>query len=181
MILFYLHTQVLGGPFKPTDEIAFRILRGSNFNVRDLNGRTILFEAISQDSSEVMVDFLLSQGIRIGLRDKYGFTAYEFAKKENKIRYCKVFDNHVINLVRDCDMSRVEDLILLGYDRVMKAKDKDGVTALGIAMNSDSTQLRETFNKFNDVQVLSVSLPYHCNPTVSNLPLTHKIYKEIDK
>ncbi|XP_048737125.1 uncharacterized protein LOC125652169 isoform X2 [Ostrea edulis] len=147
-----LFFHVLGGPFKPTDEIAFRILRGSNFNVRDLNGRTILFEAISQDSSEVMVDFLLSQGIRIGLRDKYGFTAYEFAKKENKIRYCKVFDNHVINLVRDCDMSRVEDLILLGYDRVMKAKDKDGVTALGIAMNSDSTQLRETFNKFNDVQ-----------------------------
>jgi hypothetical protein len=50
-------------------------------------------------------------------------------------------------------MSRVEDLILLGYDRVVKAKDKDGVTALGIAMNSDSTQLRETFNKYNDVQV----------------------------
>ncbi|XP_061174059.1 uncharacterized protein LOC133183117 [Saccostrea echinata] len=147
-----LFFHVLGGPFKPSDEIAYRILRGSNLNVRDLNGRTVLFEAISQDSSEIMINFLLSQGIRIGLRDKQGFTAYDIAKKEKKLHYCKLLDNHVISLVRDCDMSRVEDMILLGYDRVLKAKDKDGVTALGIARNSESTQLRETLNKFKNVQ-----------------------------
>lgn len=146
-------SQVLGGPFKPTDEIAFRILRGSNLSVRDGNGRTILFEAISQNSSEVMMNFLLTQGMRIGLRDKHGLTAYDFAKKEKKDNYCKMLDNHVISLVRDCDMSRIEDLNLLGYDRLMKAKDKDGVSALGIARGSDSTQLKNTLDKFYDVQV----------------------------
>lgn len=64
-----------------------------------------------------------------------------------------MLDNHVISLVRDCDMSRIEDLILLGYDRLMKAKDKDGVSALGIARGSDSTQLKNTLDKFYDVQV----------------------------
>ncbi|XP_011424648.3 uncharacterized protein [Magallana gigas] len=147
-----LFFHVLGGPFKPTDEIAFRILRGSNLSVRDGNGRTILFEAISQNSSEVMMNFLLTQGMRIGLRDKHGLTAYDFAKKEKKDNYCKMLDNHVISLVRDCDMSRIEDLILLGYDRLMKAKDKDGVSALGIARGSDSTQLKNTLDKFYDVQ-----------------------------
>nr|XP_022329606.1 uncharacterized protein LOC111128325 [Crassostrea virginica] len=147
-----LFFHVLGGPFKPTDEIAFRILRGSNFNVRDGNGRTILFEAISQNSSEVVINFLLSHGMRIGMRDKHGFTAYDLAKKENKGHYCKMLDNHVINLVRDCDMTRIEDLILLGYDRLLKAKDKDGITALGIARNGESLQLKETLNKFYDIQ-----------------------------
>lgn len=102
---------------------------------------------------EVMMNFLLTQGMRIGLRDKHGLTAYDFAKKEKKDNYCKMLDNHVISLVRDCDMSRIEDLILLGYDRLMKAKDKDGVSALGIARGSDSTQLKNTLDKFYDVQV----------------------------
>ena len=123
--------------------------------MRDGNGRTILFEAISQNSSEVVINFLLSHGMRIGMRDKHGFTAYDLAKKENKGHYCKMLDNHVINLVRDCDMTRIEDLILLGYDRLLKAIDKDGITALGIARNGESLQLKETLNKFYDIQVRS--------------------------
>lgn len=133
-----------------------------------------MFEAISQNSSEVMMNFLLHQGMRIGLRDKHGLTAYDFAKKEKKENYCKMLDNHVINLVRDCDIPRIEDLIILGYDRLMKAKDKDGVSALGIARGSDSTQLKNTLDKFYDVQVRSDTIKIYRFHSTKLLVQIHK-------
>lgn len=133
-----------------------------------------MFEAISQNSSEVMMNFLLHQGMRIGLRDKHGLTAYDFAKKEKKENYCKMLDNHVINLVRDCDIPCIEDLILLGYDRLMKAKDKDGVSALGIARGSDSTQLKNTLDKFYDVQVRSDTIKIYRFHSTKLLVQIHK-------
>ena len=49
---------------------------------------------------------------------RYGRTTRDYSLELGKSRYVSLIDEHVTSLVNDCNISRLESLILKGYDHV---------------------------------------------------------------
>ncbi|KAK7501668.1 hypothetical protein BaRGS_00007099 [Batillaria attramentaria] len=114
-LFFYL----LEPKMRPEDErITRHILQQSDLRARNTLGQTLLFEAVQHHVPPSLFSFLLQQGCNVGDRDRYGRTARTFALEMNRQQYADMIDAHVASLVADCNISRLEELVLHGYDHV---------------------------------------------------------------
>ncbi|XP_041369600.1 uncharacterized protein LOC121383575 [Gigantopelta aegis] len=140
-----LFFQVLSGHPKPTDErIVRRIIRGSDMQARNTYGATILMEAIVSQQSDDFIHFLFQCGVNVATRARCGRTARTLCDEEavqDGARYTRLIDQHVLGFVRDCNIERLERLVLQSYNHILDIVDERGHTALQIARKLGSKQL----------------------------------------
>ena len=55
---------------------------------------------------------------RYDIRYRYGRTTRDYSVELGRTRYVALIDEHVTSLVNDCNINRLESLILRGYDHV---------------------------------------------------------------
>lgn len=120
-----LFFQVLGDIMKPTDPIIHRVLEASDLSARNSEGQTIVYEAIARDFSENFIISLFKYGANIASRDKHGRTARDYAESIDKPHYCRLIDTCVVEMVKECNMEGVEELLRHGYDHLLDVRDKD--------------------------------------------------------
>ena len=111
---------------------------------RNTFGATILMEAIMSQQSDDFVRFLFRCGVNVATRARCGRTARNLCE-ENLVpdgqRYIRLIDEHVLGFVKDCNIERLECLILQSYDHILDITDENGQTALQIARKRGSKQL----------------------------------------
>ncbi|XP_060065525.1 uncharacterized protein LOC132545870 [Ylistrum balloti] len=135
-----LFFQVLCGVVKPTDSIIHRVLEASDLSVRNLYGQTIVYEAITQDYPENLIISLFKYGANLASRDKHGRTAHDYAELIKKPRYCRLIDTCVVEMVKECNVEGVEDLLRHGYDHILDVTDRQtGNSIIDIARGRSST------------------------------------------
>lgn len=138
---------------RPADErIIRRVLQDSNLCARNTLGQTVLFEAVLHEVSEALFSFMLHQGCDVAERDRFGRTARGYAEElGGRERYVVLIDEHVYSLVVDCNINRLESLILRSYDHVT------GLEVVRKRMQGDksskySKQLEELLSDVNKKQ-----------------------------
>lgn len=122
-------------------------------NTRNQDGQTVLYEAIEQDYPEKMIKLLFKYGVNVASRDRFGRTARDFAEILENRDHMKYIDNHVLEVVKECLVERLEKIVLNGYDHVLDIVDKKGKTALKIAKKHSSAQLCEVLVNYETSQV----------------------------
>ncbi|KAL5004081.1 hypothetical protein ScPMuIL_017537 [Solemya velum] len=147
-----LFFQLICGKPKPDDKIIQRILAGSNMDARNQEGQTILYEAIAKDYPKAFIKKLFHYGLNVASRDRFGRTARDFADLHNKPTYVKMIDGHVVKLIEQCDIERIEALILQEYDHVTDICNKRGKFAMKIAKSKNSRQLMEVLQNAHVTQ-----------------------------
>ena len=101
-------------------------------NLRDQNGRTLLFKAIANDYSNQFIKALFKYGVNITSRDSCGRTARDFAETMKKPKYFNVIDEEIISIVASGDLEKLQQLVLQGYDHILDITDKQGFNMLSI-------------------------------------------------
>lgn len=100
--------------------------------IRNQHGQTVLFKAISCDFSCQFVQALFKYGVDITARDDKGRTARDYAEHLRKLKYLTVIDEHVINVMKDCDVVRLQQLMLAGYDHILDITDNRGINVVSL-------------------------------------------------
>ena len=111
---------------RPPDIVVHKILIASDLSLRNQNGETILFKAISCDYSESLIRALFKYGIDIAARDRKGRTAHDYAAYLKQTKYFGVLDDYVISLVKEGRVDLLEALLLQGYDHILDVTDSRG-------------------------------------------------------
>lgn len=156
-ILIIILFQLVSDFSKPSDVIVHDILQYSDTTARNVIGQTILFEAIEHECPEHFIKRLFYYGVNIASRDKYGRTARDYAEITNSPDYCRVIDEHVLGYVNECNIERIEALMVQGYDHLLDVVDSSGKTVLDIVSDGCSSQLNEVMKKAEPVKVLTCS------------------------
>ncbi|KAK6180359.1 hypothetical protein SNE40_012530 [Patella caerulea] len=142
----------LMGAHAPDPAITKKILKGCDMNYRAYHGQTVLHEAILHDVTEDVFKHILNLGANVASRDRYGQTARNLAVSLNKLTYARLIDEHVLQAVRECNVSKIESLVLAAYDFIINISDKQGQTAGDISKKKSSKQLKDVIEKVSRTQ-----------------------------
>lgn len=114
-LFFYL----LDPKLRPEDERITRyVLQYCDLCARNTLGQTLLFEAVQHNVALTIFSSLLQQGTNVAARDRYGRTARDLAVELQRHQFVTMIDAHIASLVNECNISRLEELVLMGYDHV---------------------------------------------------------------
>ena len=97
-----------------------RILRGSDLRRRNVRGQTILFNCVKEGVPLPLVKGLLKLGADVTARDSKAQTVRDYAMSLGCYDYAKCFDAYVIDVMRQRDVNRLNQLILRGYGDVIR-------------------------------------------------------------
>jgi len=112
---------------RPPDAIIHKVLRFSDMSARDQSGRTILFRAMDHNFSGQFVRALFKYGVDISARDKHGRTARDHAEYIKKSKYLTDIDDHILDIVKECNLERLQAIVLQGYDHIIDITDNKGI------------------------------------------------------
>ncbi|KAJ8304772.1 hypothetical protein KUTeg_018355 [Tegillarca granosa] len=146
-----LFFQLISGKVKPKNEIVQRIIEDSDLSVKNTEGQTLVFEAIEQDYPESFIKSLFKLGANVAARDRYGRTARDYAGFLNKTKYFRVIDDHVLQFIRECNIQKIENLIIQGY-KLSEITDREGYSVMEIAKRQCSHQLLDVVQKENMIR-----------------------------
>lgn len=136
---------------RPPDSIIHKILVASDMSVRNQHGQTILFKAIAHDFSHQFIRALFKYGVDFSARDDKGRTARDYAEFLKKTKYCTVIDEHVVEIVKSCDMDKLQHLVLNGYDHILDITDNRGINVINVLKHQfTSNGNKEDMVKFID-------------------------------
>ncbi|XP_076443630.1 uncharacterized protein LOC143282063 [Babylonia areolata] len=139
-----LFFHILDSPYRPREnKTIIRILQGSDLSARNAQGQTVLFEAISREEPEEIVNAILNAGVNVASRDMHGMTARDWAARLQRPDYVRMIDSHVLKLIKSKEFLKVEQLILEDYDHLGDIKDKNGLLAVDFAKKHSTRQLVE--------------------------------------
>lgn len=75
---------------KDTKALKILIDKGSNINAVDIDGMSALMLACATSENKNVVELLLNNGADVTIKDKYGHTAHDYAKRNKKIPYQEI-------------------------------------------------------------------------------------------
>ncbi|XP_052282717.1 uncharacterized protein LOC127879738 isoform X1 [Dreissena polymorpha] len=122
-----LFFHLLTSDQRPPDTIIHKVLRHSDMSARNQEGQTVLFKAITHDFSSQFVKALFKYGVDVAARDNKGRTARDLAESLRKSRYFTEIDEHLIEIVKDCNLERLHYIVLQGYDHILDITDNRGI------------------------------------------------------
>lgn len=100
--------------------------------VRNPSGQSVLFKAISHDFSKQFIKALIKYGVNIAARDKMGRTARDHCECLRKNKYLTEIDEYVVDIVKNCDIEKLQQLILEGYDHILDVTDSRGINIINM-------------------------------------------------
>ena len=127
--------------------------------VRDQCGQTVLFKAISHNFSRQFVRALIKYGVNVAARDKKGRTARDHCEALRNVKYLTEIDEHIIEIVRDCDIERIQQLVLEGYDHIVDVTDDKGINIYNhlkqlYTLNPNKEEMLMLIEKIRPIQVM---------------------------
>ncbi|XP_033750903.1 uncharacterized protein LOC117335091 [Pecten maximus] len=147
-----LFFQVLCDIVKLTDSMIHRVLEASDLSARNPDGQTIVYEAIARDYPDNFIISLFKYGANIASRDKYGRTARDYAELNEKPGYCRLIDTCVVEMVKECNIEGVEDLLRHGYDHLLDVTDKDTGNSVSDIAWGRSSMIGELLRKADAIK-----------------------------
>ncbi|KAH9512962.1 hypothetical protein Btru_037155 [Bulinus truncatus] len=152
-----LFFQLVNPKCRPQDEaITSRILRDADLNIRNIHGQTVLVEAMLNGETEGVIRAILNSGVNIAARDALGRTARDHSELLKRSDYKHLIDSHVIELIQECDLERLEALVLQMYDHITPETNACGFSQLVRLKNSK--QLHELIKNINSTQAYVMKL-----------------------
>uniref|UniRef100_A0A2C9KRZ7 Uncharacterized protein n=2 Tax=Biomphalaria glabrata TaxID=6526 RepID=A0A2C9KRZ7_BIOGL len=146
-----LFFQLVNPKCRPQDEaITARILRDADLNIRNIHGQTVLIEAMLNGETEGVIRAILNSGINIAARDALGRTARDHSELLKRSDYKHLIDSHVIELVKECDLERLEALVLQLYDHIFPESNTQSFA--NIVSRKNSKQLCQLLRNTNSTQ-----------------------------
>ncbi|XP_067666645.1 putative ankyrin repeat protein RF_0381 [Haliotis asinina] len=137
-----LFFHLFSGPGQPSDErIIHLVLKNSDMTARGRQGGTILLTAMTYDQPEHMIKALFDYGANVASRARCGRTVRDIIQGMGKQNYVQMIDDHVIDIIKTCNIERLETLILQAYDHILDITDEKGRNALQLARKQGSKQL----------------------------------------
>ncbi|CAG5117737.1 unnamed protein product [Candidula unifasciata] len=138
----FFSPQLVNPKSRPHNEaITKHILRYCDLNIRNVQGQTLLVEAMYNGETEGVIRVILNAGINIGARDAMGRTARDHCDILKREDYKQLIDSHVIELIQECDLERLEALVLQMYDHVIPPSNK--LRIMSLVRQKSSKQLTE--------------------------------------
>ncbi|CAL1533057.1 unnamed protein product [Lymnaea stagnalis] len=146
-----LFFQLVNPKCRPQDEsITARILRDADLNIRNIHGQTVLVEAMCNGESEAVVRAILNNGVNVAARDAMGRTARDHCDILKRPDYKELIDSHVLELIQDCDIERLEALVLQLYGHIIP--EPGHCNAMSIVRQKCSKQLYELIKNIQSTQ-----------------------------
>ncbi|XP_005110915.1 uncharacterized protein LOC101854055 [Aplysia californica] len=137
-----LFFQLVNPKSRPQNEaITSLILRDADLNIRNTQGQTVLMEAMYNGETEGIIRAILNSGVNVAARDSNGRTARDHSILLKRNDYRELIDSHIIEMVQDCDILRLEALVLQLYEHVAPVCARHQL--LCIARQKCSKQLHE--------------------------------------
>lgn len=151
-----LFFNLISNTDRPPDSITHKILLASDMSVRNLHGQTILFKAVSHEYSHQFIRALFKYGVDISARDDKGRTARDYAEFLKKTKYFTEIDEYVVEIVKSCDMDKLQYLVLNGYDHILDITDNRGINVINVLKHHfTSNDNKEEMARFID-KILAV-------------------------
>ena len=109
--------------------VTSQILRGSDLRRKNVRGQTILFNCVKEGLPLALVKTLLKHGADVTSRDIKAQTVRDHASSLGRHDYVKCFNSHVIDIMRQRDVTKLNQLILRGYGddilEILETNDPD--------------------------------------------------------
>ncbi|WAQ98893.1 hypothetical protein MAR_023266 [Mya arenaria] len=112
---------------RPPDTLVHKVLRVADMSVRNQSGQTLLFRAIDRDLSSQFIRALFKYGVDVAARDAKGRTARDYAENLKKTKYLTTIDEHVTEIVKECDLEKLQSIVFQGYDHILDITDNKGI------------------------------------------------------
>lgn len=114
-----LFFQLVNPKSRPHNEaISAHILSFADLNLRTVEGRNILMEAMYNGETEGIIRTILNAGINLAARDGLGRTARDHAVILKRPDYIQMIDSRVTELIYAGDVAKIKALILQVYPNV---------------------------------------------------------------
>lgn len=125
------------------------VIEKADLSQKDLQGRTVLYEAMCSGHSAKFVHYLLSSGrIDIATRDYHGKTARDYAESLNSKDYVDTIDCYVLDVLNTRDVKTPRRWILKGYDHILDIIKGQNKKALDLSEKLENSRLMKPVKHF---------------------------------
>lgn len=153
--------QLISFENRAPDAIIHKILRVSDLKVRNPQGHTILFKAISNNCSKQFIKALIKYGVNVAARDEKGRTTRDHSEILRKRSYFTDIDEHIIEIVQNCDIEKLQQLVLEGYDHIVDVTDSRGINIVSMlkqyhTLNPNKGEMLMLMERTPAIQVITL-------------------------